>query len=157
MGRTHLFRFLMIVVFTFSMLLTGCSHIADENGEENISLVHITQDMMIRDSYGSTSTGSCNSSMSTSNYIKSTLKINKFSGVDDLEEFEIYTSTNFKYEYKVFSGNFGMILLKDDQFYCDLVNEMHEFSDSIVLTPGEYEIVIAGETAKFEISFTIER
>lgn len=157
MKKTYILRVLILFIFVFAIMLSGCSHIADENGEEDISLVHITEDMMIKDSYGSISTGSCNSNVSTSGKTKSTLKINKFSGIEDLEDFDIYTTTELAYEYKVSSGNFGMIILKDDYIYQNLVNEKHEFSGSIVLTPGEYEIVIAGESAKIEISFTLKR
>lgn len=157
MKKTFIFRVLMLFVFIFTIMLTGCSHIADENGEEDISLVHITDEIILRDSYGSLSTGSCNSTLNTSDYTKYTIKINKFSGVEDLEDFDVYDTMELQYEYIVSSGNLRVVLLKDDRIYKDLVNEMHEYSGSVILDAGEYEIVIAGESVKFEISFKFMR
>ena len=164
MKKNYITRLIILFIFFFSFFLVGCGTIPDENGDEDISLVHISREMIIKKSnrvFGKyfLSCKSAKSCAGRDGHLFS-IEMNNFSGVKSVYKFKLFQkdihigapTTGFDYYYKVYEGNLNVIIISDGEYYTTLTaNNVKEYNSHVVLHLGSnYTIVVAGESAKFE-------
>ena len=143
---------IIVLVFSFFILLTlsGC-HIKDTNGEDDFSLVELTDEDFFKANSSSTT-------MSTRTQInnKVKIKVKKFSGVELLDSIYVKNKKlTIKLSSEVKSGNFKIVVIKDDEII--KVLNINEANQEFVIenANGEYLLKVAGESANFSIDYEI--
>ena len=144
-------KFIGIIMICTLIVVACCSctsHIKDTNGDDNFSLATLTEEQVIKNN-------SSVSNVSVSNQWgnKYELKINKFSGVKELKRITVSGTQTITATVNVSAGNFRMVLVKDGKIAYDF--EVNETSSTTV-SAGTYIIKIAGESAAFNLSFSVE-
>ena len=133
----------IVILILLVFVLTGCNfmHIEDTNGQEDFSVVSITD----KDILSKTSKCVKIGSVETYTYKEFNLKINKFSGIE-----EIYKSKKMHtidISSNVESGNFRIVLISNEKIKDININKLNQQ----ILQKGDI-IKIVGESAKFEIT-----
>lgn len=143
----------LIIIGGIWFVFGGPEHIEDTNGDRNYTLQKITNRDIIKNNMGSV--GGPNEK----NELFSDLPVycaKKYTGVS-----EIYRTYIVKgdfvidiYNYYVEEGNFKMVLLVDDKIVHEF--DRNETMQNYVLEDitGEVSLRIAGESAKFEFSYS---
>ena len=144
-------KLIFIMLILSMIVLTGCGHIEDTNGEDDFSLETISGDDMINNS-SSASTVSFTKTVGN----KTEVSIKKFSGVKSIyKKYSAEGEYKFDFDVKCNSGNLAVVLVYDDEIVKTIpVNETSSFSYSF---DGTFEVKIAGESANLEITFVIEK
>ena len=137
---------LVIVCLTLALTLVACfGHIEDTNGDEDFSLVTITDDDLIN------GRGNFLSNNSTEFNIGgvTTLKYGKMSGVTTLETVFVVNSKTITTEMTTTSGNCRLVLVHNNEIVYDFnING----SDSYTMQDsGSYYLRLAGESAKVSL------
>ena len=148
-------KFLVFLLLLTIFGLTGCSHIEDTNGEDDYSITTIT-DQDIIDGMNNFSMGSVSNRKKVQGEITGSLKVKKFSGVLEVEEFSsenkyiVITISN-----ECFGGNFMVAITSGDTILTKvLANESKSFE---LLNNGEkYELKVVGESAHFDLDYYIK-
>ncbi len=143
-----------ILLFLILLLsLTSCvKHIEDTNGDTNYSLEVITKENMLE---GIPTVTLGRKIVRKNNEYKCSIK--KLSGVDELykgsfrnEDVAVTLSNSIE------SGNAKIILVYNDivikEFMLNSENQIISLSN----TKGEIRIIVAGESAKISVEFTVE-
>ncbi|MBQ7379537.1 MAG: hypothetical protein IJW70_07680 [Clostridia bacterium] len=136
--------------------MVACGQIEDTNGEDDYSLATITKEELVKSASNSSQVGFLHTQVND----KHTYKVAKFSGVEMLESVRATESTKsitFTVESTRESGNLYIYVRCDGE----IVGEFAVGgSDSLILeqpAPGKYELCIAGESASFEMTATIQK
>ena len=133
-----------MVCLMLALSLSACiGHIEDTNGDDDFSLVTITDSDLVSGKSNSLT----NNSMKTTIGNKTTHKYGKFSGIITLETIRVTTGKTITTTMSVTAGNCRLVLVKDGQIVYDFnING----SDSVTLESGTYYLRIAGESAKVD-------
>ena len=145
---------LFIVVCAGWMIFGGAEHIEDKNGPDNSSLAVITDKDIAERKI--TAVGLGEKTSITSDLI--TYHSKKYSGVYLLEAQTIWVNTGMTvtlYNAELNAGNFCVAVVMDGK----VIHKFEEFGEvmqSYTFTEtGEFALVIAGESADFELSYDI--
>lgn len=146
-------RILLLVLLLFLVVSLGaCSykHIEDTNGENNFSIVSISDDKIISKSQNLTY-----GSVRTTKNGETTLKIKKMSGVMDLEKTKVDDQgLIYSVESTVNSGNFRIVVTLAEKIISDI--EVNCKTDiTVPNTKGTYVLKIVGESANFTMKYKI--
>lgn len=141
----------MLVLLSF--LLVGCksfSHIEDINGDDT-KIATITEEEKIKNN-SHISFMSIMSSNSKNNEINGSVKIDKFSGVKEIEKIrkEIVTYT---FEIKINSGNFEVIVVSNNEI---IYSSYDNVNPVVIVSNDTQKLKIVGESANFELTYTIK-
>ena len=136
-----------------SFLLVGCksfSHIEDINGDDT-KIATITEEEKIKNN-SHISFMSIMSSNSKNNEINGSVKIDKFSGVKEIEKIrkEIVTYT---FDIKINSGNFEVIVVSNNEI---IYSSYEDVNPVVIVTNDTQKLKIVGESANFELTYTIK-
>ena len=135
----------LIVVLAVLLASCGFGQIEDTNGDSP-ELCELTDDDIFNDNPKSVQFGSVYSSIGG----KYSLKVNKFSGVESVAKFSANgTKLVINSDSTLQSGNFRIVLMHDGEYLSDIPTG--EKSVTIDSPEGDYEIRVAGESAKFDI------
>ncbi|MBQ2954874.1 MAG: hypothetical protein IJE08_00280 [Clostridia bacterium] len=143
-----------IVVFAvYSFLTDSLEHIEDTNGADNYALTTITDENIINQDIGALnvrkSRGLLNDGI--------TFSSDKFTGVYRIFSTTFLFNSDFQMDlagFYVNSGNFEMAIVSNGQIIATVEPGM--FAEvSLTGLNGDFELVIAGESADFE--FTLDR
>lgn len=142
----------IIVLLSFFILFTlsGC-HIEDTNGEDDFSLVELTDEDFFK-----ASSSSKTMSIRTQINNKGKMKVKKFSGVELLDSIYVKNKKlTIKLSSEVKSGNFKIVVIKDDEII--KVLNINEANQEFVIenANGLYLLKVAGESANFSINYEI--
>lgn len=137
----------------YAFLTSDLKHIEDTNGPDNHKLAVITDEDIIRQEMGSLnvrkSTGLLNDGI--------TFKSDKFSGVYRVLSTNLFFNSDFHMELSGFyvnGGNFRMCVVCNDEIIAEVEPGM--FPEVLLHDlNGDFQLVIAGESADFE--FTLDR
>ena len=147
----------LIVALTLILCVgfVACSHIEDTNGETETGLATLTNTELTAKAPSYTTTVSVRSEVNG----QSTLKVKKFSGVDRLDSVRVKegaASVNFTVSTTLTSGNLYVYVYKDGKILGDL--SLCKGATLKLESPaaGEYELRIAGESAEFTVSYSID-
>ena len=136
-----------------SFLLVGCksfSHIEDINGDDT-KIATITEEEKIKNN-GHISFMSIISSNSKDNEINGSVKVDKFSGVKEIEKIRKNLAT-YTFDIKINSGNFEVIVVSNNE----IVYSSYEDVNPIVIVSNDTQkLKIVGESADFELTYTIK-
>ena len=143
------------VIFLMVLLLSLCScvkHIEDTNGESNHSLTVITKEDMLN-GYPTKTVGR-KISRKNNEY---NCSIKKFSGVEELfsgsfKDEDVAVKLNSKVE----SGNAKIILVYNEIIIKEFSLNASNQIVSLTNTNGKIRILVAGESAKISVDFTVE-
>lgn len=143
-------RLLTILFIIFlSITLTSCSHIEDKNGEDDFSLVEISDEEILRGRSSSIKTGSFQTQ--TGRTIK--VKVSKFSGVENLQSFKTTNSDiTFTVSVTVTSGNFKAMLVQEGKIIHTFNNNVSNQVVTVKQGTGTVSFYVAGESAKYNIT-----
>ena len=141
----------MLVLLSF--LLVGCksfSHIEDINGDDT-KIATITEEEKIKNN-SHISFMSIMSSNSKNNEINGSVKIDKFSGVKEIEKIrkEIVTYT---FDIKINSGNFEVIVVSNNEI---IYSSYDNVNPVVIVSNDTQKLKIVGESANFELTYTIK-
>lgn len=140
-----LFVFLFTVVFLFS----SCSQIEDTNGPDDYSIQTFTEEEMLS-GVGNVTSFVSGKMIFMNNY---TYTCKKYSGIETLERFKKVDSGSITILPEVTSGNFRVLILRDDALFCDCpINE----EVTLRMPAGNYKIIIVGESANYKLKYTIK-
>lgn len=136
-----------------SFLLVGCksfSHIEDINGDDT-KIATITEEEKIKNN-SHISFMSIMSSNSKNNEINGSVKIDKFSGVKEIEKIrkEIVTYT---FDIKINSGNFEVIVVSNNEI---IYSSYDNVNPVVIVSNDTQKLKIVGESANFELTYTIK-
>lgn len=142
-----------LIPILLSFLLVGCksfSHIEDINGDDT-KIATITEEEKIKNN-GHISFMSIMSSNSKNNEINGSVKIDKFSGVKEIEKIrkEIVTYT---FDIKINSGNFEVIVVSNNEI---IYSSYDNVSPVVIVSNDTQKLKIVGESANFELTYTIK-
>ncbi len=145
----------LALTLVLCLSLAACSHVQDVNGRSDTALATLTDAELTAKTPSSTSTVSVYSETDGQN----TLRVKKFSGVDVLDSVRVKegaASVTFTVSTTLTSGNFYVFVYKDGKILGDL--SLCEGATLRLEAPaaGEYELRIAGESAEFSVSYSIE-
>ncbi len=145
--------FLFIILL---LCLTSCtfSHTKDTNGPENFTIQTFTDEEILTNN---------TNLYSHSRYSRSETKFNieyggtakKYSGVDEIEEYNNSSSFTLTLTNNVESGNFCVVIIYNNTII-DRIPANTTYTKNF-LESGKYLIKIVGESAKFDITFTITK
>ena len=143
------------LIYLLSMLsLASCgfdnlTHIEDTNGEDDISLCSLTEEVLLEKNPHAL----FNMSSTNSNNNKTTFKCNIFSGVSDIASYTIKEKTSFTVTSLIEEGNGDFFIYQDGK---RIYSIGFPYNDTIVLSDvtGKIYFRIAGESAKMEITIT---
>lgn len=144
------------IFLLFFVILTGCSkmHIEDTNGLEDYSLQEITEEDILTSTRVLYQMSIENSKIENGVQIVSK-SANVFTGVDCLEKLTIKSPFTITITTSLEAGNFRVVIIKDGQIIDDgLINGT--FTKTYTES-GKYQLKIVGESAKFKISYSIEK
>ena len=133
------------------LTLTSCGQIEDINGSNDYSLNTLTdEDFFINTNVvkiGSVTTR-------FNNTVK--ISVKKMSGVDRIEKINLSLgSLTITTNLNVTSGNIKLVLIMNDTIIKEFkINAEDSYTGTI---SGNYELKIAAESAKFNLSYTIEK
>ena len=137
-----------VLFITLVLLLSSCSlkQIEDTNGEEDTSLVTLTDDDIIN---GSSSISYV--SVQHRSDGKASLSVDTFSGVKEVDTIKFDSDAVFDINVKLDKGNLAVVLIKNDEIVHRIpVNE----ETKITLEKDvKYYLVVAGESAGFKIEY----
>ena len=135
----------MCLALAVSMSACVFKHIPDTNGDDDFTVVTITDDAILNGPSNSLS----NLKVMSHVGFTTTLKIDKFSGVDQLEVIRVTSdSKTITTEMTVSSGNCRLVLMDDKQILYDFdING----TDSYTLEVGKYRLKLVGESAKVDL------
>lgn len=136
----------IISLLVLCLILSGCSHIEDTNGNDDFSL----QTISIEDAKGSMNSTSVGS-IETHVFNSDSIRIKKFSGISVLDNRVIRSYSKIKIVSSVTSGNFGIFILLKDKIYEIPINQEYYFDVSNY--SGICVIKYAGESAEFKIEY----
>ena len=146
MKRTVIALLLLLLILTAS----SCGHIADTNGVHDISLADITEDEIVH-GMSSVSSGRLQTSLNG----RTSITIKKFSGVQTLETFDGKSGRTLRCDIELRSGNLRVVVVHDEDIVAEFAVGGGEcgyvFPDN-----GTYRLKIAGETAEFDIKFSVQ-
>lgn len=143
------------LVLVLCLGLVCCGQIEDTNGDADASLAVLTKQDLL-DSNSSSKVGFVRTKLNDT----ITLKVNQFSGVEAVESVRTTQSTErltFSVQSTLQSGNLYVYVRCDGQIIGDF--EIGQ-SDSLMIeqpAPGKYELCIAGESASFDLTATIQQ
>ena len=143
------------LIYLLSMLsLASCcfynlTHIEDTNGEDDISLCSLTEEVLLEKNPHAL----FNMSSTNSNNNKTTFKCNIFSGVSDIASYTIKEKTSFTVTSLIEEGNGDFFIYQEGK---RIYSIGFPYNDTIVLSDvtGKIYFRIAGESAKMEITIT---
>ena len=135
--------------------LVACGQLEDTNGEQETGLATLTKEELVATFTGSSTIGTFHSKAGdTLSY-----KALKLSGVVVLDSIKVTDQTSkltVSVQSQLERGNLCIYLRCDGKILGQFTPGQ---SDSLTLeqpTPGQYELCVAGESAKFELSATIQ-
>lgn len=142
-----------LIPILLSFLLVGCksfSHIEDINGDDT-KIATITEKEKIKNN-SHISFMSIMSSNSKNNEINGSVKIDKFSGVKEIEKIrkEIVTYT---FDIKINSGNFEVIVVSNNEI---IYSSYDNVNPVVIVSNDTQKLKIVGESANFELTYTIK-
>ena len=147
-----------ILILAMALLLcTGlvaCGQIEDANGEEETGLAVITKDELL-ESNSSSKVGYVRTQLNDT----LTLKVKQFSGVEAVESVSVSKNTEclaFSVQSTLESGNLCIYVRCNGMIVGEFTPGQ---KDSLTIekpAPGKYELCIAGESASFELTATIQ-
>ncbi len=143
--------FLVLLFISVLLTLTSCGQIEDINGSNDYSLNTLTdEDFFINTNVvkiGSVTTR-------FNNTVK--ISVKKMSGVDRIEKINLSLgSLTITTNLNVTSGNIKLVLIMNDTIIKEFkINAEDSYTGTI---SGNYELKIAAESAKFNLSYTIEK
>ena len=141
------------LIYLLSMLsLASCgfdnlTHIDDTNGEDDISLCSLTEEVLLEKNPHAL----FNMSSTNSNNNKTTFKCNIFSGVSDIASYTIKEETSFTVTSLIEQGNGDFFIYQD----CKRIQTIGFPYDGTILVnnvAGKIHFRIAGESAKMNIT-----
>ncbi len=143
---------LLLLLSSTLFLLSGCAlHIEDTNGNDNFTLQTITDQDIIsgRSSVSVSSVGSSNNN-------RTTLKVEKLSGVKTLETLKS-GSYEFTITFNVEQGNCRLVLCDGENILQDIDIGAKDKTFTTKSESGKLYLKIAGESAKFNIEYTYKK
>ncbi len=151
MKRYAIFGLILILCLS----LVACSHIEDANGEADTALATLTDADLTAKAPSSSTNVSVRSEVNGQN----TLKVKKFSGVDVLDSVRVKEGTasvTFTVSTALSAGNLYVYVYKDGKILGNL--SICEGATLKIESPaaGEYELRIAGESAEFTVTYSVE-
>lgn len=142
---------LMLVVLAFCLLLASCDagQIEDTNGDE-ITLCTLTEEEIFAKYNSHVSVGLVNRQLKN----EYRFKAKRFSGVYKVGKFKAQGKTlTIKSDAELDAGNLRIVVLCDGEYLADIPVEKGQ---TLIFDhpKGEYEVRLAGESAKIDFSFT---
>lgn len=142
---------LILISLTLCLTLTSCKHINDRNGKDNFNLKYITDPQLL---------------FNTDGVVKSPVKENvdkgikysakKLSGVIELDSIKVNNEVIiFTISNKVESGNLKIAVTNGVEILKE-INANETVSFKLINKGSNYYIKVAGESAKFEITYSME-
>ena len=142
-----------LIPILLSFLLVGCksfSHIEDINGDDT-KIATITEEEKIKNN-GHISFMSIISSNSKDNEINGSVKVDKFSGVKEIEKIRKNLAT-YTFDIKINSGNFEVIIVSNNEI---IYSSYEDVNPVVIVTNDTQKLKIVGESANFELTYTIK-
>ena len=142
----------MLVLLSF--LLVGCqgyiTHIEDINGDDTRIATITDEDKIKMNSH--ISFMSIMSSTSKNNEINGSVKIDKFTGVKEIERINKNLVT-YTFDIKINSGNFEVIIVSNDEI---IYSSYEDVNPVVIVSDAKQKLKIVGESADFELTYTIK-
>ncbi len=151
--KKKIFALVICAIMVLSLASCTFGHIEDTNGEDNYTLGTITDERLLS---GATSYVQAVAVKSEVNGVI-TYKAEKFSGVYTLKKipYAVGTQMIIKTDITVESGNFRVVLIQNGEIIKDI--PFGENQVTVIEEPRrDYEIRIAGESAKFDLRLEYE-
>ena len=142
-----------LIPILLSFLLVGCksfSHIEDINGDDT-KIATITEEEKIKNN-GHISFMSIMSSNSKDNEINGSVKVDKFSGVKEIEKIRKNLAT-YTFDIKINSGNFEVIIVSNNEI---IYSSYEDVNPVVIVSNDTQKLKIVGESANFELTYTIK-
>ena len=142
----------MLVLLSF--LLVGCqgytTHIEDINVDDTRIATIPDEDKIKMNSH--ISFMSIMSSTSKNNVINGSVKIDKFTGVKEIERINKNLVT-YTFDIKINSGNFEVIVVSNDEI---IYSSYEDVNPVVIVSDAKQKLKIVGESADFELTYTIK-
>ena len=143
----------IFLVILMCFMLFGCSHIEDTNGSDDYSIVTYSNDDILNKSSSHIMVGYSESIKSFGGKTSGEIKCNKFSGIKNIKKSKYNSKVNIDIKCNVTSGNFMVVVIYDNMIYKTIsANKSSSFSMNV---DGYLTIKIVGESAKFDVEFSI--
>ena len=149
-------RFLILpLTLCLCLGMVACTHVEDINGEQETGLATLTEDQLTAKTPNYNATFSVYSEGGES----SSLKVKKFSGVNVLDSVRIKEGTSsvtFTASTELSAGNLSVYVYRDGRILGTL--SLCQGATLTLQDPeaGEYELRVAGESAEFLVTYSIE-
>ena len=145
------FIFMLFLVLT----LSSCSHIEDTNGPDDYSLVTLTEDDILNRPNSTITVGTIQSNSKIGNKAQGSYSATKISGVTTIAEYNtINSSISFEISFTCSEGN-GLLAIVSNGEIVKLINPNETLSFTLNNSGYQYKIVVAGESAKLKVTYTI--
>ena len=92
------------------------------------------------------------SSTSKNNVINGSVKIDKFTGVKEIERINKNLVT-YTFDIKINSGNFEVIIVSNNEI---IYSSYEDVNPVVIVTNDTQKLKIVGESADFELTYTIK-
>lgn len=150
----------VLLVVVVAVLGTACSacikHIEDVNGEDT-ALCVITENEIIRGSHVTVQFYSSQSDVSVGNGRKISYKVGKLSGVERIGSVQLSgEDATFTFNVSLTGGNARVVVVSGGK----IVGEAKVNGESVVKIEngnGSYDIKVAGESAKLDLSVVVTK
>ena len=140
-------------IFLSLFILTGCnsytSHIEDLNGDDTHIVTISDEDKIKVNSHLSYISITSNTKDNT---INGKIKIDKFTGVKEIEKINQKIVT-YEFNIKIESGNFEVIVVSNDEI---VYSSYDEINPIVIVSNAKQKLKIVGESANFELTYTIK-
>lgn len=143
-----------LIPILLSFLLVGCqgyiTHIEDINGDDTRIATISDEDKIKMNSH--ISFMSIMSSTSKNNEINGSVKIDKFTDVKEIEKIRKNLAT-YTFDIKINSGNFEVIIVSNDEI---IYSSYEDVNPVVIVSDAKQKLKIVGESADFELTYTIK-
>ena len=92
------------------------------------------------------------SSTSKNNVINGSVKIDKFTGVKEIERINKNLVT-YTFDIKINSGNFEVIIVSNNEI---IYSSYEDVDPVVIVSDAKQKLKIVGESADFELTYTIK-
>lgn len=134
------------VIFLMLFTLSSCKHVEDTNGEEDYTIETFSDEDIFKNSSNYLAIGKVEKNINN----ESSLSVSKFSGIYKFTSFKVKDSNfKFKIESNCSSGNFKIVLVKDNNTIINIEINNEEIIE--INEQGTYALKVIGESAKFSL------
>ena len=144
-----------ILLVFMSITMTSCTHLEDSNGENDYSVVSITDEDILSFGHSYISVGSFTLRKKTGDLIEGTFKVQKLSGILQIDEFK-YNSQyfTFSYDFTCTKGNAMLAIVSNGE----IVKKIEANTNSSFKLNNNkkyYTTYLVGESANVQLNYKI--